>query len=364
MRVILRQTAVELGSDEHGFIIEGMAPAHETRPAVATNTLLQWWADDDPDFQSFLVMTGSQWGPFAVEVRIHDAYPGAIHEGWEDVVDVSVVTSGEVVVGEIVDGPQGYVQCDRAPHRMRVASRGRTESAARDYAVTDPDEDDGTDEEPLEHYLVELWPAPPAPAMVVRELSAYARDAKDPPAPIHPIERDPGLVSAWAVVHDLQGGTHARELPGVPTTVTVAMELPGTPVHLYNRARYVFGWPPCAGTMGSPDPAGTVYHDATLPEYDRYAQVGHIATTEVEALKPKRIVMRWNWVLPGSGPLVNRPSLLAEDSTVTITIASINGADEPPRCLVRIVHDGAPEVWAHDLQQLWRWHLAVQAARP
>ncbi len=69
-------------------------------------------------------------------------------------------------------------------------------------------------------------------------------------------------------------------------------------------------------------------------------------------------------VLPAPlGPLAGLPLLLAEDSTVTITVTSINDPGEKPRCLVRIVHDGAPGAWAHDLEQLWRWHLALQAAR-
>lgn len=360
--MILRRLSVELGSDEHGFVVEGIAPALDAVPAVPTNTLLQWWADEEPDFANFMVATGSQWGPFDVQVQVHDADPGPAAATWEDVVTVSVLAMDVVVIGEIVDGPRGEVSIDAGTHRMRVCARGRSESADRDHAV--PDDDEPEDQPAIEHYLVELWPARPAAAEVVRQTSRYARDEIDPPAPVVLPEEGAGVDAAWAIVRDLQDAPGARPIPGSPTTVTVAMELPGTPVHVFNRVRYAFGWPPCNGGSGSPDASAATYHDATLPEYDRYTQVGHVVTTPVEELKPKRIVKRWNWLLPGAGPLVHRPFLLDEDSTVTITVASISGAGQEPRCLVRLVHDGAPGTWADDLARLWRWDLAAQGARP
>ena len=362
-RVLVHEVSVEVGSDHHGFLITGTAPAIDEVPSLPENTVLQWWAEDGPALAAFLVSTGSQWGPFAVLVRVHDAEPGQVEEEWEDVVAVSVTTAEAVGIGEIVDSPVGNVPSKAGPHRMRLACRGRTESAARDYVVANGEESDGFDEVPLEHYLVELWPAPPAPGEVLRERSAYAVSSTSPPDPHHPPERDLGLAAARAVVRDLQGVPGARPLPGPPTTVTVATEVLGTPARVYDVVRHAYAWPPCHASMGSLDGGATHYFEATLPEYDDREDVGYIATTPVEATKPRQVVMRWNWVLPGLGPLAGRPLLLAEDSTVTITVTSIDGAGEKPRCLVRLVHDGAPGAWAHDLEQLWRWHLALQAAR-
>lgn len=362
--MILCEVSVELGSDEHGFVIEGVTPALDTSPAIPHNTLMKWWGDDEPDFVNFVVSTGSQWGPFAVLVKVHDSEPGPVEQYWQDVVAVSVIAGHELVIGEIVDGPHGQVKTSVGPHRMRVCARGRSESAARDQVIPDDDETDDVHEIALEHYLVELWPAASERAAVLRETSDYAREQVDPSVPTHPPEHERGLDAAWAIVRDLQGASGARQIPGAPTTITVVAELAGTPAKLFNRIKYVFGWPPCNGGMGSPEPGATAYHDATLPEYDRYAQVGHIATTLIEATKPKRIVKRWNWVLPGTGAVVNRPLLLTDDSTVTITIASISGAGDDPRCLVRLVHDGAPGAWGRDLEHLWRWHLIASASRP
>ena len=362
-RVLVSEMSVEVGSDHHGFLITGVAPAIDRVPSVPENTVLRP-ADDGPDPASFLVSTGSQWGPFDVLVQVHDADPGSVNQVWEDVVAVSVRATDTISIDEIVDGPRGHVPSDPGLHRMRVACRGRTESAARDDAIPDDEnQGDGPDEAPLEHYLVELWPAPPAPAEVLRQASAYALQSTSPPDPDHPPERDAGLDAAWAIVRDLQGASGARTLPGPPTTVTVVNEVAGTPTRVFDAVRHTYAWPPCHGSMGSLDGGATHYFEATLPEYDDREDVGYIATTPVEATKPTQVVMRWNWVLPGLGPLAGRPLLLAEDSTVTLTVSPMTGKGEEPRCLVRIVHDGAPGAWEHDLEQLWRWHLALQAAR-
>ncbi|UMG92458.1 hypothetical protein [Nocardioides sp. TF02-7] len=62
--MIVGEISVELGSDEHGFLVEGPAPARPDSPALPVNTLLDWWPDSEPDLDGFLVKTGSQWGPF------------------------------------------------------------------------------------------------------------------------------------------------------------------------------------------------------------------------------------------------------------------------------------------------------------
>lgn len=361
--MIVQELAVELGSDERGFVLEGPVPSRAISPAAPPNTLFEWWPASDSDLSGFLVKTGSQWGPFRVLLRVLDIAPGPPAEQWEDVVEVSVDVSDAVAISEIVQGPVGNLLGAVGEYRMRVAARGRTEAAARDSSLDE--EDASADDEAHEHYLVELWPAEPATAEVIREDSQYAKDSKDPPAPDWPAERDPGLSAAWAIVRELRGEPGASQLPGNLDTTMVELELPGTLTRVFNRVRHVFGWPPAQGGTASPDPMATAYHDATLPEFDGiYEQVGHVATTLVELGKPNRIVLRWNWVLDGGGALCSRPRLLSEDSTVTIILERTGGEDgDDPRTRVRLTHEGIPQAWVHHLESLWAWHLVAMASR-
>jgi hypothetical protein len=79
---------------------------------------------------------------------------------WEDVVEVSttVPSSGDVTwtswgyenSGELADVTPG-------DYRVRVSARGRDAGAADEFA-------DGV----VDHYLLQLWPAPPTPDAIIR----------------------------------------------------------------------------------------------------------------------------------------------------------------------------------------------------
>jgi hypothetical protein len=358
--VTLEELIVELGSDEHGFAIDGPVPSFQTSPALPTNTLLEWWPDRDADLSGFVVKTGSQWGPFAVVMQVLDTDPGTLDLSWQDAVELSVEISADVYIGEIVDGPVGSVTPASGSYRMRIAAEGRTESAARDASF--PDEEDA-DETALERYLLQLWPAPPSAPIIVRQDSQYAKEELAPLAPEWPAERDPGLEAAWALVRDLRGESSASPLPGELGNLAVAVDVSGLPTRVFNRVQHVFGWPPARGGMGGPDPMATAYHDATLPEFDGpYEQVGHIATTTVELEKPQRLQFRWNWVLDAPGPITARPMLLADDSIVTIELERLS-AGENPSTRVRLTQDGIPQAWVDHLKKLWAWHIVAMASR-
>lgn len=358
--MIVQELTVELGSDHHGFALEGPVPSLRPAPALPENTLLDWWPDRDPALSGFVVKTGSQWGPFGVVLQVLDAEPGPAPAHWQDVVELSVEITDDIYVEEIVDGPVGSLAASPGSYRMRVAADGRTESAARDASFPD---DDADDETALERYLVTLWPATPSAPTIVRQDSQFAKDELNPPAPEWPAERDPGLEAAWAIVRDLRGELGANPLPGELGSLIVDVDVPGLPTRVFNRVQHVFGWPPARGGMFGPDPTDTNYHDATLPEFDGpYEHVGHIATTVVELDKPRRLVLRWNWVPDAPGPIVSRPLLLAADSTVTITLERLGKGDDR-RTRVRLTHDGIPLAWVQHLRRLWAWHLVSMASR-
>ena len=359
--VILSELSVELGSDEHGFVIEGAVPSPASTPVLPNNTLVTWWPDSDLGLSGFVVRTGSQWGPFEVVLQVLAADPGPAGEQWQDVVELSVTVSSNVSVGEIVDGPVGGVEAPSGTYRMRVAASGRTESAERDRASSDDEQDEAP---ALEQYQIAIWQAEPVAPVIIRQDSKFANDEMDPPASDWPSKGDPRVQAAWAMIRDLRGETGSNALPGELGGLSVEVTVPGLPSRVFNRVQYVFGWPPCqGGTGGGPDPMATKYHDATLPEFDgHYEQAGDIATTPVELTKPKRVVFRWNWIPDTPGLLTSRPRLLAADSLVTITFQRLRSGDDP-RTMVRLTHDGIPLVWVEHLKKLWEWHIVLTASR-
>ncbi len=351
-------------SEEH-VVIEGEHTCFRlegvTRPPVGVEvpgTLVEWL---DPEDEVLVVTTGAQFGPYAVTLRTLAAAPPE-DASWEDVTELSVVASTEVAIGELIDGPEEWVTVAPGHHRVRVSARGRTESAERER--TFPDDDlDLEDEVPLEHYLVEMWPAPPAPPVVVRETSRHAREVVDPPPPDWPQERGPGLIAAHAVAADVRREPGCRVLSGRTCDVRVSAEAPLTPTRTFNRIKLANGWPP--GNGGSLNHNDTVGYRASYyadpPDSDGLAPLlGTIETEVLEIAVPKRFVVSWNWRVagPGGEPFPGNPRLLPADSRVTMTFAGINGAGQEPRTLVAVLHSAVPEEWGDDLTNLWDWDLA------
>lgn len=326
---------------------------------MVENTLLQWQEDHGHDDASFMVLTGSQWGPFEVTLRVLDSEPGPADSQWEDVVEVSVDAVGEIIVSEIVDGPVGSLDGIDGTYRARIAARGRSESAARDHSL---DEED--DELPLEHYLIELWGAPPLASAALRQESAYSRQVTDPPQPQTVSEQKLGEAAARAIARDVRGGPGARPLTGDLGSLEVQLTIPQSATKAFNRVQHAFGWPPCNGIISGRDEFATEYYEATLPApTDGDECAGHIATTLVERTRPTKVVKRWNWLFDGEGTIDQLKSLLMTDSVVTIEVESGPATDEGPQTLVRLVHSGVPLAWTEDLAHLWRWHLAELANR-
>ncbi len=138
-------------------------------------------------------------------MELHDTAPGLDTDGWDEVVEFTLHTgTGQLHVGELegwgppdvpnpaFDGPGAY--------RIRVHAVGRD---------TNPD---GVAEEPLERYLLQVWPAADAAADPARDykltdLVGRARRAAAPPT-------DPA----------------ARTLP--PLQIPMSGGPPGDPEHL------------------------------------------------------------------------------------------------------------------------------------
>jgi hypothetical protein len=329
-----------------------------------SSTLVENLNHTDGVEADFIIKTGSQFGPFAVQLRVLQTSPPDPAERWEDVVEVSLTLGPEIGVGELIDGPEVWSHVDPGPHRLRVSARGRTESAEREQTFHDDDLDDDVQDEALEHYLLELWPAAVTPPTCIRENSQFAHDTIDPPAPQWPVEREAGLIAARAVAADLRKVPGARSVSGQLGEVRVSMEVMDTPTRMFNRVKYANGWPPSnGGGISLNERIGDIaFHYADPPDSDGLAPLlGTIETEVIELAKPKRFAMRWNWRIAGSdgAPYPTNPRLLETDSTVTMTFAKISAAGQDTRTLIAVHHAGIPIEWVADLESLWLWDLAV-----
>jgi len=116
-------------------------------------------------------------------VEILDA-PARLDEGWEEIVEVSFspVTTQLCLascMGEIYDLPDLQ---QLGVRRVRYSAARMDE--ARDAEANLVEREPGA--EPLDRYLLQLWPAPPAPDRLIRrssEIAAYWHGCTRAPAP-------------------------------------------------------------------------------------------------------------------------------------------------------------------------------------
>ncbi|GAA3216576.1 hypothetical protein ACFO1B_15395 [Dactylosporangium siamense] len=125
----------------------------------------------DPGSLTFT--TGLHTGRVPVRVELHDTEPPP-DRVWEEVVEVSYLPDTADVWLQEWGGPGHRIALDPRDYRVRFSGVG-----------FDNDADERTD--PPERYLVQFWPAPPAPDRVVKQTSAGAaswhRHAQQSPPP-------------------------------------------------------------------------------------------------------------------------------------------------------------------------------------
>ncbi|MET8021166.1 hypothetical protein [Streptomyces decoyicus] len=113
---------------------------------------------------------------------MHDQAP-PLDAAWEDVVEVSFhPRSGSSVLVQWAGEDSWELDLEETDYRVRYCANGMDEA---------DQQDPGLDDEPqLDCYLLQFWPAPPAPDRVLRQTSAiaaywhdYARKQPPPPTP-------------------------------------------------------------------------------------------------------------------------------------------------------------------------------------
>ncbi|WP_407111671.1 hypothetical protein ACE1N8_32420 [Streptomyces sp. DSM 116494] len=109
-----------------------------------------------------LILTGVNTGYVNVETSVVDRRPDVDTDGWEEVMEISVnAPAGDLKVESLERGPDTNSQQFLSPmgsawYRLRVHTRGR--ELMRDKVSL----------EPVEDYLLIVWPAPPTNATVLR----------------------------------------------------------------------------------------------------------------------------------------------------------------------------------------------------
>ncbi|MEV5440644.1 hypothetical protein AB0K80_32270 [Streptomyces sp. NPDC052682] len=128
--------------------------------------------------------TGLHTGSVGFTVEVHDQAP-PLDETWEDVVEVSFrPVSDSSTLMEWAGEASWDLGLEQTDYRVRYCARGMDAGHRMDTRLDRPQAD---------RYLLQFWPAPPAPDRVLKQTSAiaaywhaYARE--QPPAPT-PAER-------------------------------------------------------------------------------------------------------------------------------------------------------------------------------
>lgn len=313
------------------------------------------------------ISTGDQYGPYEVTVRMLAEPPGMPAHEWEDVVEVSIHPTSELVVTEMIDNVPAIPLTDGSgSYRLRVSARGRL--AVRDY-----EEDDDLDsEEPIEWYLLEVWAAEPADLQVLRLTSSYAAAQLNPPPPNRVDEGEAGLAAASRIGRDVGRLADARVLSGATGTARAERTIRGTRRKLFPMCSHLTTWShwwvegaswSWIGVGGADyalnEPAWALSHEHRDQFTGRY---GAVRTTFIEVDKPARAVRTWEWMVSDFDQTVSIDKLrpfLPGPTTLTVSLEQSKDTGGEPWTTIRIEHTDLPVEWIEDVSIYWDYQLAI-----
>jgi hypothetical protein len=138
-----------------------------------------------------VVRAGTHAGWLAVRVAVADAGPALDTGSWDEVAEVSLSAApGSPGLAVISDGTgpdelDALTPAGPGSYRVRVHARGRDDGAAADVVAGAP----------VAEHLIQVWPAPPAPAAVHKTIGAEGA-AQAPAGPWDgPGDADPAHVA-------------------------------------------------------------------------------------------------------------------------------------------------------------------------
>jgi hypothetical protein len=111
--------------------------------------------------------TGLHTGRVHLTVELHEGEP-ALDDEWEEAVEVSFrPASPTVVVRPWADAPLCECELPEADYRVRYCGRDLDRAKEEELSVLEGGE-------PIDHYLLQFWPAPPDADRVIRQTSGSA----------------------------------------------------------------------------------------------------------------------------------------------------------------------------------------------
>lgn len=144
------------------FLTDG--PHDPVAPMQSTNGLI------DAAVGAAIIRTGIHTGVVRLTVEPRaDAPPARLNEDWEAIVEVSLqAPAGQLRVATLIvqlaEPFPVLTPAGAGDYRVRVHARGRDTDI------------DGTAFEPVEDYLVQVWPAPPGPQHVYKLADRYGTE--------------------------------------------------------------------------------------------------------------------------------------------------------------------------------------------
>lgn len=313
------------------------------------------------------VHTGDQFGPYSVTCRLLDGPPGDPAALWEDVVELSINAPDAIVATEMIDGcPVIPLTDEPGEYRLRVSARGRVDK--HDY----PDDDEENQDDPIEWYLLEAWPAPIGEVEVIRLTSALAEAELHPPPPLVIPEGEAGIAASRRIGRDVDGLEGARLLSGVTGSVHVQRTVPGTRRKLFLICAHLVSWSThWTGLPGWSSVAGPhELYELSVPIWvysgksadQLTGSRGYIEYIFIEVERPHRAIRELNWHLRTSRgpeqPFQSVP-ILDKPTVVAVELTQSRDATGEPQTTIDICHDGLPVEWLEDMELYWNFQLAI-----
>ncbi|MFJ9417679.1 hypothetical protein ACIRPT_26425 [Streptomyces sp. NPDC101227] len=160
----IRQTSSTVHVDATAVDLCGEDLVVEFEPEWTANGLVE----ADPDGDGARILTGQEIGRIHVTAQLWDGRPPLSDDNdtWQDIAEVSVAWRSAFLdfgtTGADEDSAQQIALPGPGDYRLRVHGRHRDDGDPRD------------DRDPLEEYLIQIWPASPAADRVIRTTSSTA----------------------------------------------------------------------------------------------------------------------------------------------------------------------------------------------
>ena len=290
-----------------------------------------------------VVVAGAYSAPVEVRVQTSAVPLAPLGMEWEDVVELSVRSSGALEIVELMGEPQARVAIQPGWHRLRVAAQGRDDGERRGEAVPRA--------RVLERFLIQAWPAPPAEGVTVRATSLRPVDHAAGRVHLASARRAARRINAALAV--LRAG---EPLTGETGALDVQWTYRATGRKLFRAAALPNMWTSAAASESSltVEP-GTTYRLSDNDDRDIWDGIPtgpdgtwvHATLTEVTA--HKSAVTRWEWV-SGAGHANYRPLLTTQ---LTVRLEQSTDGDGTPVTTVHLHHDGLPHEWLEDMRICW-----------